>query len=119
VLDDGYPFFHYVESYNEDGSRTLNIDRLIDGDEYGLLMYVHNNTTYIGKEYRLNDNDGDFTNGGVFVEDAVYDEVKEPNMIPIFDKTILATPQDIIISAPKNLNFGNPALVPTIYLLLM
>ena len=102
--------------YNEDGSRTLTIERLMDGYEYGLALDIYNNNTYEYKQYRLNDDDGDFTNGGVFVEDFVYDEFTG---LPVFDKMILATPEDINISAPENLNFGNPVQVPLLYLLLM
>lgn len=101
---------------NGDGSVTIEADNLVDGYEYGLKLNIYDQITFIGKEYRLNDNDGDFTNGGVFVEDMVYSEF---DYSPVFDKTIFATPDDINISTPENLNFGNPALIPTIYLLLM
>jgi len=113
-------------SYFDDGNgkRTLTINGLIDGHEYGLLMWVNGFNGY-EEGYRLNDDDGDFTNGGVFVEEYVEESYEcnngyeEACYRPVFDKTFFATPEDINISAPKNLSFGNPAQVPLMYLLLM
>ncbi len=97
---------------NPDGSVTLVTRGLIEGKEYGFGLQVYSSTMW--REYALNDNDNDFSNGGVFVEDMIYDE----NYMPIFDKTIFATSEDIEISAPENLGFGNP-IPPILYLLLL
>ncbi len=97
---------------DEHGSTLLTADRLIDSVEYGFGIEMYTNNTYY--EYTLNDNDDDFSNGGVFVEDPTYDG----EGIPIFNRTIIATPDDIEISAPENLNFGY-TVVPSLYLLLL
>lgn len=105
----------YGSAGGHNGMVTLTINGLIDGHEHGLAMEVGNNQAGYYELYRLNDDDGDFTNGGVFVEEFVNFEVFNP----VFDKTFFATPEDINISAPENLSFGNPALVPLMYMLLM
>lgn len=105
----------------ENGPSTMILDNLMDGTEYGLTLSVRDDSGYTF--YRLNDNDGEFTNGGVFLEDTVLTYVTDEDGVDqltyIFDKTLLPTPEDITISKPENLNLGNPVLVPTIYLLLM
>ena len=122
-------------SNNDDGSRTYRFNTLEDGVEYGLRLYLgeiigyeevcyydengteycYDDPIYDYRDYLLNDDDGDFTNGGVFVEDIVYDE----NYNYVFDRTLLAMPEDMILSEPNNL-FEPKTLpvAPILYLLM-
>lgn len=84
---------------NGDGTTTLVTSGLEEGNEYGFTVDYETGSWELGTDewysFMLNDNDGDFTNGGSFLDTLVWDEI---TWMPIFDQTYIATDSNVVFS---------------------
>lgn len=85
--------------YNEDTTVTLSQIGFQEGNDYGFEFYYETGSYLDGSNiwhsYVLNDDDGDFTNGGSFLDTLVQDE---DTGFSTFEHTYIATDSDVVFS---------------------
>ena len=95
---------------NGDGTFTLVSYDIREGHEYGFIV-DYTGADYTWYQYLLNDDDGDFTSGGTFLDTYVLDEF---TWKPVFDKTYTATANDVVFSlgeSTKPTSKVNPSVI--------
>ncbi len=104
-------------------SRTINgtettyeIKELIEGHEYAIITYYRNANNWY--RYILNDDDGDFINGGVFLDDLTWDPLIGENIYPD-PLTLVTGGEDIIISPFEFRIIEEPSPMPISVLFLL
>lgn len=85
---------------NGNGTFTLTTEGLKEGHEYGFEVYYETFNNFDFSDYKsysfsLNDDDGDFTNGGTFLAPLKWDYM---TYTPIFDQTYTAIANDVVFS---------------------